>query len=233
MCEVYGFCGSKPLKLNKYTDEFWLHSRVHHDGFGFYLADKDELYVNPQPALQCFTKLSNKSFTSKLALCHIRFKTHGLVKTENCHPFSKYDVRGNKWTLIHNGYIEDNDVTTALSSLQLGETDSERILMYLVEHINYLYEHAWIFNEDDLCKYMYKQLSSAIDKLSTLGKVNLIFTDSFTNNMYVYMNYPNTLFYLKTQCGYHVSTTKLSDEHWVPVMPYKLHVLNNGIKLDF
>lgn len=142
-------------------------------------------------------------------------------------------MRGNKWTLIHNGYIEDNDVTTALSSLQLGETDSERILMYLVEHIDYLYEHAWILNEDDLCKYMYKQLSSAIDKISTLGKVNLIFTDSFTNNMYVYMNYPNTLFYLKTQCGYHVSTTKLSDEHWVPVTPYKLHVLNNGIRLDF
>lgn len=233
MCEVYGFCGSKSIKLNKYTDEFWLHSRVHRDGFGFYLADKNELYVNPQSAIQNFTKLSKKSFTSKLALCHIRFKTHGDAKMENCHPFSKYDIRGTKWTLIHNGYIEDNDTTVALSAIQDGETDSERILMYLVEHVNRLYEHAWLISNNDLNKYIHKKLSMAIDKLSSLGKVNLIFTDDLSNNMYVYMNHPNTLFYLKTDDGYHISTTKLSDESWLPVPPYKLHVFNNGSKIDF
>ena len=77
MCEVYGFCGSVPTKLNKYTDEFWLHSRMHKDGFGFYLADKNELYVNPHTAMAYIGKLNKKDFTSKLALCHIRFKTHG------------------------------------------------------------------------------------------------------------------------------------------------------------
>ena len=58
MCEVYGFCGSHPTKLNKYTDEFWLHSRVHQDGFGYYLADKNQLYVNPKSAMQYINGLS-------------------------------------------------------------------------------------------------------------------------------------------------------------------------------
>lgn len=233
MCEIYGFCGSHAIKLNRYTDEFWLHSRIHRDGYGFYMADKNELYVNPAPAIQHYSKLSNKSFKSKLALCHIRFKTHGLAKLENCHPFCEYDTHGVKWTLIHNGYIDDNDITEAMSQLQHGETDSERILMYIVEYINQLYDHFWACNSQDMHKYMYRQISRAIDSISHLGKVNLIFTDSSTNNLYVYMNYPNTLFYLKTSDGYHISTTKLSDEKWMPVQPFKLHIFNNGTKLDF
>ena len=42
MCEIYGFCGNRKLNLNKYTDVFWSHSKVHKDGFGYYLADKNE-----------------------------------------------------------------------------------------------------------------------------------------------------------------------------------------------
>lgn len=233
MCEIYGFCGSVPTKLNKYTDEFWLHSRIHQDGFGYYLADKDQLYVNPKSAMNYIKGLSKFNFVSKLALCHIRFKTHGPASVENCHPFIKKDIHGIKWSLIHNGYIDDNLVTAALSKIQAGETDSERILLSIVESVNSFYEHSWITDPEEFLFYLYLQLEITISELANLGKVNLIFTDSLTNNMYVYMNHPRTLYYLDTPNGIHISTTKLSDEQWVPVEPFKLHILNNGKVLDY
>ena len=228
MCEVYGFCGSHPTRLNRYTDEFWLHSRIHQDGFGYYLADKDLLYVNPNSAMNYIKGLSKFNFESKLALCHIRFKTHGPASTENCHPFIKYDSRGVKWSLIHNGYISDNPLTAALGTLQNGETDSERILLAIIEAVNSLYEHVWIEDYREFLYYQYIQIEVALTELSTLGKTNLIFTDSRTNNMYVYMNAPRTLYYLETPDGYHFSTMPLSKESWVAVEPYKLHIFNNG-----
>lgn len=233
MCEIYGFCGSIPTKLNKYTNQFWTHAKIHKDGFGYYLADKDELYVNPQSATNFIIPLVKKDFTSKLALCHIRFKTHGAAKSENCHPFIKQDLRGIKWSLIHNGYTDDNDAMLAMHELQIGDTDSERILLYIVESINSFYEHSWIKDSDEFLYYLYIQIEESIKQLSNLGKVNLIFTDNYTNNMYVYMNHPRTLFYLNSEDGVHISTTPLSNENWVPVEPYKLHIFNNGNKLGF
>jgi len=233
MCEVYGFCGNKPTKLNRYTDEFWLHSRVHQDGFGYYLADRDLLYVNPHSAMNYIKGLSKFNFESKLALCHIRFKTHGPASALNCHPFIKYDVRGVKWSLIHNGYIEDSPAVAALGTLQKGDTDSERILLCIVEAINSYYEHSYIEDPEDFFAHLYMQIEIACNELSSLGKTNLIFTDSLTNNMYVYMNHPMTLFCLQTDDGVHISTTKLTPENWVAVEPYKLHIFNNGTKVSY
>lgn len=233
MCEVYGFCGSVPTKLNNYTDEFWTHARMHKDGFGYYLADRDHFYVNPNSAEGYLKGLSKFNFTSKLALCHIRFKTHGPASVENCHPFIKHDSHGIQWSLVHNGYIDDNPAVAALGTLQIGETDSERILLSIIETVNSYYEHSWIDDAGEFLYYMYNQIGITLSELSSLGKVNLIFTDNYTNNMYVYMNHPHTLFFLKTSTGVHVSTTRLSNEDWVAVEPYKLHIFNNGRKLDY
>lgn len=233
MCEVYGFCGSHETLINQYTDEFWKHARIHQDGFGYYLADKDELYVNPDSAINHFDKLSKKRFNTSLALCHIRFKTHGDATRENCHPFSKYDSRGVKWTLIHNGYICDNCNTAALSTLQVGNTDSERMLLSIIESINHFYEHSFIENSSEFMTFLYACIERELLDLSQLGKTNFIFVDSNTNNMYVFMNQPYTLYSFKSKDGFHISTTRLSNEDWVPVEPYKLHIFNNGEKLDY
>jgi glutamine amidotransferase len=232
MCEIYGFCGSVPVRLNKYTNEFWLHSRVHQDGFGYYLHDSDDFYVNPNSAMSCLSYLRKKDFTSKLALCHIRFKTHGPASIENCHPFIKSDIHGVKWSLIHNGFIEDTNYSAALETIQDGSTDSERILLSIVEAVNSIYEHAWIDNKSELAYFIYSIIEQRLNEISLLGKVNLIFTDSRTNNMYVYMN-AKSLYYLFTNKGIHVSTTKLSDEDWITVTPNKLHIFNDGERVDF
>lgn len=234
MCEIYGFCGNKQEKLNQYTDEFWSHANIHKDGFGYYLVDNDDYFISKESAADNLQTLKRKNFKSKLALCHIRFKTHGPTAIENCHPFIKQDIKGIQWSLIHNGYISDNADTMSLGEIQKGETDSERILLYLVETVNSFYEHAWILNPSEYMFQLYAQLEYACNELSRLGKTNLIFTDSLTNNMYVYMNHANTLYYLKDSCGYHISTTKLSnDAGWSPIQPHRLYIINNGEVVEY
>lgn len=232
MCEIYGFCGSVPVRLNKYTNEFWSHSRIHRDGFGYYLQDKNDFYVNPQSAMMYLSELHKKDFISKLAMCHIRLKTHGDATIENCHPFIKEDIRGVAWSLIHNGFIEDNYYIDAFSLIQSGETDSERILLSIVEAVNVAYEHSWVDNEAEMMYFIYSAIEKTIRDVSVLGKVNLIFTDSSTNNMYVYMN-AKSLYYLENEDGIHISTTKLSNENWRSVQPNKLHIFNSGERVDY
>ena len=228
MCEVYGFCGRHETSLNKYTDVFWTHASVHKDGFGYFLADKNKLYVNPSSATNFLNGLAKFNFKTKLALCHIRFMTHGKVSADNCHPFVKYDVRGIQWALIHNGYISDNYLTESLSTIQVGQTDSERILLALVESVNWLYEHTLLCDNNEMLQFLYATLENVCIELSDLGKTNLVFTDNYTHNMYVFMNHRNTLFYLKSNDGVHISTLPLSNEHWVAIEPNKLHIFNNG-----
>lgn len=232
MCEIYGFCGVHSSLLNKYTDRFWRHSNIHKDGFGYFLADKDDYYVNKNCAMDYINNLTGKKFVSKLALCHIRFKTHGPVSTLNCHPFIKYDCHNVRWSLIHNGYISDNLMTSSLKTIQKGETDSERILLSIVETVNNLYEHSFFKDKQELQYFLNASIENTLSELATLGKTNLIFTDDRSNNMYVYMNAINTLYYLKTQDGYHFSTVPLTDEPWNSVEPFKLHVFNNGALIN-
>lgn len=231
MCEVYSFCGSVPTKLNQYTDIFWTHGRIHRDGFGYYLVDKNDYYTNIDSSANHLDKLFKKNFTSKLALCHIRFKTHGPTSVKNCHPFIAEDIHGIKWSLIHNGYIENSLIIDAISHLQKGETDSERILLAIVEAVDHFYEHSYIDDDKESLELMYNKIEMALTAISTLGKTNLIFTDSHTNNMYVFMNHPNTLFELNTDKGVHISTTKLSEDNWTPVKPNVLHIFNNGVRI--
>ena len=231
--EIYSFCGNKRISLNQYTNEFWSHAAVHKDGFGYYLVDSNDYFVSKDSAVDCLSQLKNKNFRSKLALCHIRFKTHGPTAIENCHPFIKKDIHGVEWSLIHNGYIDDTTpYLDALNEFQSGETDSERVLLSIVETVNNIYEHAWIDNHEEMMQFIYSAIEKTIQDISYLGKVNLVFTDSLTNNMYVYMNSPS-LYYLVTENGIHVSTTKLSNENWLSVPRNKLHIFNNGDCVDY
>lgn len=227
MCEIYGFCGKQPTLLNDYTDIFWLHSEVHRDGFGYYLADKNEYCVNTCAAKD-YEPLKTKDFRTSLGLFHIRFKTHGGVSLSNCHPFIKTDCRGIQWVLIHNGYIADDDQTESFARMQNGETDSERILLSLIETINHFYDYCFTDNYKEELEFLYVIIEQRLLYLSRQGKLNLIFIDNKTNNMYVFMNHTRTLHMQKVEEGVHVSTTPLYGCRWEYVEPFRLHIFNAG-----
>ena len=83
------------------------------------------------------TKRYHRSQTvSKNALAHIRLGTIGVKDFYNCHPFVKKDNAGRRWTLIHNGTVFDCPDLCKYSTEEEGETDSERILLAIVDLVN-------------------------------------------------------------------------------------------------
>ena len=69
-------------------------------------------------------------------LAHIREATIGALEYNNTHPFQKMDDSGRCWTLAHNGTVFEGALLSRFIEAQEGQTDSERILLYLVDQIN-------------------------------------------------------------------------------------------------
>ena len=64
-----------------------------------------------------------------------RRATVGATDRVNCHPFVGRDSRGRVWTLAHNGTIFRGDALGPFFAAQEGRTDSERVLLLLLDRV--------------------------------------------------------------------------------------------------
>ena len=144
MCEIYGFSGKRKRELNTDLQAFYSNSAEHPNGWGLALLDPNDLriYRETVRADQSDTlkELLREPIVTENALAHIRLATIGNVDYENCHPFVGTDQSGRRWTLIHNGTIFENDRLNKYVFVQKGATDSERILLYILDCINEMTE---------------------------------------------------------------------------------------------
>ena len=86
-------------------------------------------------------KLNSNIETAK-CIAHIRKATIGEVSVNNAHPFERYDDSGRRWVLAHNGTIFDSEALAPYQYTQTGTTDSERILLYIVDQMNKRYRNS-------------------------------------------------------------------------------------------
>ena len=144
MCEIYGFSGCRKRELNTDLREFYSHAEEHPNGWGLALLDPDNIRLCREAVRadqsDTLKGLLHQPIVAKHALAHIRLATIGHVEYENCHPFFGTDHSGRRWTLIHNGTVFENDRLNKYIYVQKGETDSERILLYLLDCVNELTE---------------------------------------------------------------------------------------------
>ena len=187
MCEIFGFSSSKEEELNDYLKEFYSHC-------------EGNILLNP--------------IVSKNALAHIRLGTIGVKDFYNCHPFVKKDNSGRRWTLIHNGTVFDCPDLCKYSTEEEGETDSERILLAIVDLIN---KFEAFKGEPLSLKERFDVVSDLISFMALSNKLNLIVYDG--EQMYVHTNYRNSLCYLKTENSIFFSTQALDSNeaayvHW-------------------
>jgi glutamine amidotransferase len=70
------------------------------------------------------------------AFAHIRMATMGHVDLVNCHPFSAYDSGGRRWVMQHKGTMFDSPRLDPYLRRQSGGTDSERMLLYIIDCMN-------------------------------------------------------------------------------------------------
>lgn len=213
MCEIYGFSGSRERGLNHDLYEFYSHADQHPNGWGLALFNGNNFDIyreaNRADISEQLSSLMAHPISAKTALAHIRLATIGNIEYDNCHPFSEKDISGRRWTLIHNGTVFESDKLNKYIFLQKGETDSERILLYLIDRLNdRIQELDRLLTAEERFSVLDKIICSSSPK----NKLNLLIFDG--EIMYVHTNFRNSLYYRRVQTGVTFSTQPLSSNGW-------------------
>lgn len=216
MCEIFGVSSKDEQYLSEYIRKFYSHSNEHPDGWGLAILDGNEAMIEKEPvqaskSLYLKHRLSQPVY-ARNAFAHIRYATIGNVEYCNCHPYSRKDHSGRRWTLVHNGTIFEYDPLNKYSKVQTGDTDSERILLYLVEQMDH---YADKLGRVPDAGERFRCLDAIVGELSVENKLNFLLYDA--ENMYVHTNYKDSLYYLVQEGSILFCTRPLSEEPWQPV----------------
>lgn len=226
MCEIFGYCSRNGGIINEYLKTFYSHSNEHPHGWGLACLDGNEAMIEKEPIQATKSNYLKERLTqpiqTKNVFAHIRYATIGNVEYRNCHPYTKKDNRGRRWTEIHNGTIFDYAPLYKYVKLQEGDTDSERILLYLVDKIN----QAEKENKNLNGRERFTIIDCIISNMAKGNKLNMIIDDG--EYMYVHTNYKDSLYYLEKEKQIFFSTQPLSGEDWKPVPFTRLLAYKNG-----
>ena len=105
-----------------------------------------------------------------------------------------------------------------------GDTDSERILLYIIDKVNQFEKSK---NAPSTIKERFNLLKGIVEDLSKNNKLNLMIYDG--DLTYIHSNMKDSLYYLKSDEGFLVASTPLDDdENWKVVELNKLFGLIDG-----
>lgn len=231
MCELFGVCANKSGVRNEYLKEFYSHSNKHPHGWGLALLEGNEASIEKEPAQASKSYYLKERLASNIdcrtILAHIRYATIGNVEYSNCHPYTVKDASGRRWTQVHNGTIFDYHPLEKFVKYQSGDTDSERILLYVIEQM----DHACKLRKKPLSgEERFWLLDDILVSMSKGNKQNLLIYDG--EYMYVHTNYADSLYYKEIDGGRIFATVPLDKEEWRPVPFTRLLAYKDG-KLAF
>ena len=227
MCELFGVTANRKIKINDLLSRFFEHSVEHRNGWGLAFLDHDSVSIEKEPirasdSLYLKNRLTGRIETSR-CMAHIRKATMGDVSFSNTHPFSKRDESGRTWVLVHNGTIFDSPVLSAYQYSQEGSTDSERILLYIVDQMNKHYIRE--LNSFDVNERI-KLVDNIIRKIVPGNKLNIMLYDG--DYFYVHKNEEGTLYKSEHSGSVIFSTHPLQDKGWEEVPQNRLMVYKDG-----
>ena len=204
MCELLAVSSGRKIKVNALLKTFFDRSDEHPNGWGLAILDGNNVSLEREPvkaknSLYLKNRLSANIVTSNL-LAHIR-----------------------NWVLMHNGTIFDSPVISAYQYRQIGSTDSERVLLYLVDQVNKkILDDMNFFDVNE----RFKTVESVIAKLSPENKLNLVIHDG--EYLYVHKNDVGTLFMKEVPGGVIFATHPLDNEDWTEAPDNQLLVYKDG-----
>ena len=227
MCELFGVTANRKIKVNSQLKAFFSHSIEHRNGWGLALFDDHSISIEKEPikaadSIYLKSRLAGRLETAR-CMAHIRKATVGDVNFDNTHPFSKRDESGRTWVLVHNGTIFDSPLLNSYQYVQQGDTDSERILLYLVDQVNHAYKSRK--NSFD-AKARVRLIDQLIRNIVPGNKVNLLIYDG--DYFYVHKNEEGTLFMSKKEGSVIFSTHALTTDGWEEVPQNRLMVFQDG-----
>ena len=207
MCELFGLSSKNEYDAAQMLTAFFSHADENPHGWGLAKLGGEEVLIEKEPvsALKSerLENLLHAGIRSKQLLAHIRYATKGSVSPENTHPFTMRDRFGDDWVLVHNGTIFECDALSKYSKVQQGETDSERILYYLMEKIN-------AEKQKPSSDRKIQIVENVIRDIVRENKVNIMISDG--DSLYVHSNFRGSMYYLKHDGVVMAASRKLEAE---------------------
>lgn len=227
MCEIFGVSSYSEIEVNAYLKTFYSHSDCHPHGWGLACITREGALVEKESikALDSnyLRERLSQPINAKLLLAHIRYATIGNVEYKNCHPFTGRDNTGRRWTLIHNGTIFDYAPLNRYVKTQRGDTDSERIFLYLMDRLNEAQRKKGArlpFAE------RFALFDSIICDMAQGNKLNLLFSDG--KYLYAHTNCKGTLHYCSREGFTLLATRPVSEDNWKPLPFTRLLAFHKG-----
>lgn len=226
MCELFGVTSRSKIELNELLWEFFSHGIEHPNGWGmaFFYGNAVSLEKQPESAHKSVylkQRLQSKVEADNM-IAHIRLATRGNLDYENTHPFVMRDNSNRTWTLAHNGTIFDCDLLNPFVHSQQGQTDSERILAYIISRVNLELEKKKELSAQERFDLIDKILS----EITPENKVNLLLFDG--ELMYAHTNYQNSLYECRRGEAVIISTRPLDHHEWENLPMNTLAAYQNG-----
>ena len=226
MCELFGVTSHSSLELNELLLEFFSHGIEHPNGWGmaFFYGNAVSLEKEPEASHKSSylkQRLQSKVEADKM-IAHIRLATRGGLNYENTHPFVMRDNSNRIWTLAHNGTVFDCYFLIPYAYSQQGQTDSERILSYIVSRVDFEQEKKKELSTLE----SFVLIDEIIHEITPENKVNLLIFDG--ELMYVHTNYKNSLYRRVIGEAVVISTRPLDHLEWEHVPMNTLIAYQDG-----
>lgn len=227
MCELFGISTKREIEANDYLKRFFRHSRVQPDGWGLAILDNGNVSIEKEPlkaseSQYLKNRLNGRIYTKRM-MAHIRKATMGDVNFNNTHPFCGRDESGRQWVMVHNGTLFEAPMLNSFQYSQHGNTDSERILLYLLSQVNK--KLLCDLNSFDVNERL-ELIDDIVVKLSPENKLNLMLYDG--EYFYVHKNEAGTLYLKEIPAGVIFSTRPLDDDSWEELPMNRLLVYKDG-----
>lgn len=212
MCELFGVSSPEKILLHDMLQEFFSHGKDHPHGWGMAFFYGNAVSLEKQPEASHKSNYLKQRMRAKIEadnmIAHIRLATRGTTEYENTHPFVMRDNCGRTWTLAHNGTIFECDALNSFVHEQRGQTDSERILRYIVSRVSSAQEQLKrpLSKEERFCL-----ADEIIGEIAPENKVNLLFYDG--ELLYVHTNYKDSLFWRKKGAAFVFGFCKFVTRH--------------------
>ena len=235
MCEIYAISASRQVKNDEYLREFFSDSRWNPHGWGLAWHDGENLKLFKEPVTAFESSyleyLIDMGISCEMLVAHIRNATRGLINYANCHPFVALDLSGRRWMLLHNGTVIRDELIRPYESQQAGTTDSERVLLLMIDRMNEAIARKGSGLDAD---ERYAVLARLMADLSGGNKLNLVIDDG--ERIYAHTNTIQPTLYANRQPGivYLCSRPLGDDLPWEPLTRCALFALERGriVRLD-
>lgn len=216
MCELFGVSSGKKVTVNEYMKEFVSHSTQHPHGWGLavFYGNAVNLEKESIPAYKSSylkQRLRHRLEVTNM-IAHIRLATRGTMEYENSHPFVKRDSSDRAWTLAHNGTVFNGPSMEKYIYLQEGQTDSERILLYIIDRVNEMQKNKQRPLTEEERFWLMDQI---VCEIAPNNKLNLLVYDG--ELYYVHTNYQNSLYYREQDGLVFFATVPLDNRGWKQV----------------